>query len=512
MVAEISTATRTEVLEAILGRYGEASKRDKTRMLNEFVAMVGCHRKHAVSLLGQSDESVERKIPRGRRIYDEAVRQALIVVWEASDRICGKRLKAALPSMVESLERHGHLDLDPGVRERLFSASASTMDRLLRPVREQAGSRRRLKRRRKMGSRVPVRTFMDWNEPSPGYLEIDLVAHGGGGVSRAFIHSLVATDVCSGWTEAVPLLAREQSLVVEGLEAISNAFPVPVRGIDSDNDSVFINETLVGYCEENEIEFTRSRAYRKNDQAWIEQKNGSVIRRFVGHERHSGAVAGQTMAHLYGAVRLYVNYFQPSFQLLTKSRNGGSVTKRYSKPATPCDRLLDRDDVSEETKLGLRKSRSELDPVSLLHTIRASQSALAAVGSLESGSIPDGESLDSFLSQLPDLWRQGEVRPTHARRAQAARGWRTRPDPFEGVWCEVLSWLQQQPDAPAAALMDRLIWHYPDRYSRRQLRTLQRRVSQWRGVMAKQLVYASAESSGANSEERPIDIGPVGVN
>ena len=123
--------------------------------------------------------------------------------------------------------------------------------------------------------------------------------------------------------------------------------PVPVRGIDSDNDSVFINETLVGYCEENEIEFTRSRAYRKNDQAWIEQKNGSVIRRFVGHERHSGAVAGQTMAYLYGAMRLYVNYFQPSFQLLTKSRNGGSVTKRYSNPATPCDRLLARDDVSE---------------------------------------------------------------------------------------------------------------------------------------------------------------------
>ena len=240
--------------------------------------------------------------------------------------------------MVRSLERHGHLDLDSDVRERLFSASASTMDRLLRPVREQAGSRRRLKKRRKMGSRVPVRTFMDWNEPGPGYLEIDLVAHGGGAVSGAFIHSLVATDISSGWTEAVPLLAREQSLVVEGLEAISGVFPVPVRGIDSDNDSVFINETLVGYCEENEIEFTRSRAYRKNDQAWIEQKNGSVIRRFVGHERHSGAVAGQTMAHLYGAVRLYVNYFQPSFQLLAKSRNGGSVTKRYSKPATPCAR------------------------------------------------------------------------------------------------------------------------------------------------------------------------------
>ena len=174
MVGEISTATRTEVLGAIRSRYRKASKRDKSRMLDEFVSMAGCHRKHAVRLLGEHEPSTGRSVPRGRRIYDEAVRQALIVVWEASDRSCGKRLKAALPSMVESLERHGHLDLDPDVRERLFSASASTMDRLLRPVREQAGSRRRLKKRRKMGSRVPVRTFMDWNEPGPGYLEIDL--------------------------------------------------------------------------------------------------------------------------------------------------------------------------------------------------------------------------------------------------------------------------------------------------------------------------------------------------
>ena len=225
MVGEISTATRTEVLGAIRIRYREASKRDKSRMLDEFVALTGCHRKHAVRLLNQrGQQSPKRTVPRGKRIYDEAVRQALSVVWETSDRICGKRLKAALPSMVESLERHGHLDLDPDVRERLFSASASTIDRLLRPVREQAGSRRRLKRRRKMGSRVLVRTFTDWNEPTPGYLEIDLVAHNGGVASGTFIHSLVVTDVSSGWTEAVPLLAREQSLVVEGLEAISSVF------------------------------------------------------------------------------------------------------------------------------------------------------------------------------------------------------------------------------------------------------------------------------------------------
>ena len=143
MVGEISAATRTEVLRAIRNRYREASKKDKSRMLDEFVAIAGCHRKHAVRLLRQCDEPTVRTVPKGQRIYDEAVKEALTVVWEASDRICGKRLKAVPPSMVEPLERHGHLDLDPGVRLRLFAASAATIDRLLRPIREQAGSRRK---------------------------------------------------------------------------------------------------------------------------------------------------------------------------------------------------------------------------------------------------------------------------------------------------------------------------------------------------------------------------------
>ena len=206
-----------------------------------------------------------------------------------------------------------------------------------------------------------------------------------------------------------------------------------------------------------------------------------------------------------------MNYFQPSFQLLAKSRNGSSVTKRYSKPATPCERLLERDDVSKETKRMLRKGRLELDPVSLLHSIRESQSALAAVGSPKPGSKSDAESLESFLNRLPDLWRQGEVRPTHTRMARGPRTWRTRADPFEGAWCEILSWLQEQPEATAAELMDWLIRRYPERYRRRQLRTLQRTVRQWRGVMAKQLVYASAENRELD-EVRLGDIGPVGVN
>ena len=230
---------------------------------------------------------------------------------------------------------------------------------------------------------IPVRTFADWNVPPPGFLEIDLAVHHGGSWWGSMIHSLVVTDICTGWTEAVPRLAREQSLVVAGLEAIGRQLPFPVKGIDSDNDSVFINDTLTQYCAERGIEFTRSRPYRKNDQAWIEQKNGAVVRHFVGHDRYSGQVAGQTTAHRYGAVRQYVNYFQPSFKLVEKTRHGSRVVKRYSPPATPCDRLIQHDAVSVEMKAALSEYRVKLDPVALLHAVREAQSALAALVSPE---------------------------------------------------------------------------------------------------------------------------------
>ena len=183
----------------------------------------------------------------------------------------------------------------------------------------------------------------------------------------------MATDVCSGWTETVPLLAREQSLAVARLEAIVKQLPFPVLGIDSDNDSVFINDTLTEYCADRSIEFTRSRPYRKNDQAWVEQENGAVIRRFLGHERYSGQVAGQTIAHRHGVMRRYVNYFQPSFKLVKKTRNSSAVTKRYSPPATPCDRVMRHEAVSAEAKAALSERRAELDPVALLHAIREAQ-------------------------------------------------------------------------------------------------------------------------------------------
>ena len=275
MAGGISRMAKQELLATIRDRYRESSKKDKGRILDEFIAVTGHHRKHGIRLLGQSGNAGEKlSMIKGRRIYDEGVREAVTLVWEATDRICGKRLKAALPHLVESMERHGHLDLDLEVRERLLAASAATLDRLLKPVRSTVSGRRRRRRNLSPGRNIPVRTFADWNRPPPGFLEVDLVAHCGDNMGGSFVYSLVATDVCTGWTEAVPLLAREQSLVVTGLEAIGRQLPFPIRGIDSDNDSVFINATLSQYCGERGIEFTRSRPYRKNDQAWIEQKNG----------------------------------------------------------------------------------------------------------------------------------------------------------------------------------------------------------------------------------------------
>jgi Integrase core domain len=462
--------TRHELLEALWERYRNASQGAKTKILDEFVDITGRHRKHAIRLLTRTSPVATAPKPT-RRIYSEAVREALVMLWEAADRICGKRLKVILPGLISARERHGHLALDPTIRGLLLAISPATIDRLLAPVRGASSRRKKRKATSKPSQAIPIRTFADWQEPGPGFLEVDFVAHGGDAMQGTFLGSLVATDVCSGWTEAVPLLAREQSLVVEGLDVIRRPLPVPVRGIDSDNDSAFINETLQEYCKRQQIEFTRSRPYRKNDQAWIEQKNNAVVRRFVGDDRLSGLSAGQCRARLYGVVRLEVNYFQPSFKLLSKTRKGAQVTKRYHKPATPCDRLLAHASVPAAAEETLRGEFARLDPSALLHQIREGQSALVALGSGDLSRGGERESLEEFLAQLPELWRAGEARPTPRSKPPAPRAWRTREDPFEEVGPEILLGLQEEPDSTAKSLMERLHRADPGRYRDEQLRT-----------------------------------------
>lgn len=356
-----------------------------------------------------------------------------------------------------------------------------------------------MKRRRhstkKVSKEIPFKTFSDWKEPTPGYLEIDFVVHGGGSMSGEYLHTLVATDVCTGWIEAVPLLAREQKLVVEGLNRIREEIPMRVLGIDSDNDGAFINETLLSYCQKAGITFTRCRPHHSNDQAWIEQKNGAVIRRMVGHDRYSGIVAGQVLAQLLESVRLYVNFFQPSFKLRERVREGGKVKKTYHPPATPLERLLLRDEINAATKEKLQAQQSRLDPVGLLHRIRQGQAALAALNAGKPVEGPGRESLNEFLAALPLLWEKGEARPTHRKATLSDRYWRTREDPFKSVWTDILMWLQDDPDATAKTLLQKLIVKYPGQYDHKVLRTLQRRVGEWRGSMAHKLVFGGEEKS-----------------
>lgn len=500
MDKRISKASRIELIEALRKRYQRSTKREKSIILDEFVSLTGFHRKHAIRLLTGNKPVIGKSISYGRKIYGEAVKEALIILWEASDRICGKRLKAIMPQMIDSMERCGHIALDPDLREHLLLISASTIDRMLSPVREQAkGRKKKRNSQNKVSKEIPVKTYSDWKEPVPGEVEIDFVVHCGSKSQGGCIHSLVATDVCTGWTEVVPMLAREQTLATEALDVIRNRFPVPIISITSDNDGAFINDTLLEYCKDKNLKFTRSRPYQKNDQAWIEQKNGAVVRRFVGYDRFSGIVAGRLFGRLYYSLRLYVNYFQPSFKLIEKTRDGSRVKKRYSSPMTPAARFLEHALVSEEEKETLRKQLNRIDPLKLLHHIRDTQAALASIISPGRTERPCAD-LEEFLAQLSRLWESGEVRPTHRKPQEVPRDWRTRPDPFEDTWPQILYWLTEDPDIMAKSILERLMLKYPEKYSRGQLRTLQRRVTQWRAVVARELIFAGDDTDEEMAE------------
>jgi len=390
------------------------------------------------------------------------------------------------------MEGHGYMNLDPTVKSLVLSVSAATVDWLLRPFREHASGRKWTRPNRKTRACVKVKTFTEWVDVAPGSLEVDFVAHCGGNLSGAFIHSLVATDVSSGWTEYIPILIREQSLVVETMELLRKRFPFPIVGINTDNDSSFINASLIEYCKSKEITFTRSRPYKKNDQARIEQRNGAIVRRYLGYHRYSGAIACQTISHLYGKVRWYVNMFQPSFKLESKSRIGSKVKKKFHAPQTPYSRLINDPRVSAETKEFLWKELRDKDPLQLLHEIRKTQASLVALSSNDEVSTEQKSSRDDFLSQLPRLWQQGESIPTHQPKPTRMRDYRTRPDPFEGDWTTILEWLQKEPDVAASSLLERLQAAKPEKYADdKKLRTLQRRIGQWRCIMAKQLVVGT---------------------
>ena len=376
---------RREVVSAVAERYRPTKRAEKGRILDELCATTGWHRKHAVRALRQYETvtSYEVGSPREHRgRYDATTKDALTALWEASDRVCGKRLKVMIPTLLPALEQHGRLTLDEADRARVLAISAATIDRLLGDVRVAAsgGRRRRAGFYSAIRREVPIRTFNDWKSPPPGFCEVDMVAHGGTSVAGSFIQTLTMVDVATGWTECLPLVTRDGSLVVEAMKHARSLFPWLLRGVDFDNDSAFMNDVVVPWCREQKLEVTRSRAYKKNDQAFVEQKNGAVVRRLMGYGRFDGVETARLMARLYAAARLYVNFFQPSFKLKEKRREGAKVIKRYHVPSTPCKRALVHPKLAAAVKKRLREQYRTLDPVALLAEIRAAQEELGNLG------------------------------------------------------------------------------------------------------------------------------------
>jgi hypothetical protein len=482
-------ATRKELTRAVAERYRCSNRAEKARILDEFTGVTGFHRKHAMRLL--RDDGGGRAARRvRRRTYDEAERNALALLWEASDRVCGKRLKALLPVLIEAMERHGHLTLAPEIRSKLLAMSASTIDRALQRIREQAGRPRRRAAASALRRSIPIRTSADWGDPAPGFVEADLVAHSGPSARGSFVQTLVLTDIATGWTECAPLLVREQTLLSTVLTELRKQLPFTLLGLDTDNDSVFMNETLKTYCDQANIIFTRCRPYRKNDQAFVEQKNGAVVRRMVGYRRFEGLDAASLLAELYSIVRLFVNFFQPSFKLIGKQRDGARVRKTYGAPATPHQRLAADERTTDTVRARLKEISAGLDPVALLRDIRVLQERLAAladarpVGETSASPLP----IEAFLASLRTAWKDGPTRATDRPIVKVKRG-RRRPDPLLHVTTELQSWFEAEPWRTGSELLSRLQAEYPGAYQDKLLRTIQRRLKTWRGQQANALLF-----------------------
>lgn len=494
-------ATRDELVAAVAARYGLSTRAEKKAILDEFTAVTGLHRKHAMRLL-RSGPGPRETVRPARRTYTDATREALVVIWEASDRVCGKRLKAMLPLLVEGMERHGHLRLDPGVKEQLLAMSSASIDRALLPARESAGRSRRRPPASAVRASIPVRTHQDWDNPPPGFMEADLVLHCGTATKGSYLQTLVLTDIATGWTECAPLLVREQRLLTQVLDEVVKMLPFPLLGLDTDNDSVFMNETLQAWCAEAGVEFTRCRPYRKNDQAWVEQKNGAVVRRIVGYRRLEGLEAAACLGRLYADVRRFVNFYQPSFKLVSKERDGAKVRKRHQAPATPCQRLQAHPQTPSETKSELEGMVQALDPVRLLRDIRSGQTALVAIAD-KVAAAPAGKEdpppLDAFLAGLRTAWQGGEVRPTALPKAKQKRA-RRRPDPFAAVDSQLRDWFLAEPWRTSREFLDRLQGEHPGRYPDGQIRTLQRRLKIWRMEHAHALVFGSGNKLDAHAD------------
>jgi len=380
-------AERKAVTAATRSRYQRASKKEKGKILDEFIELTGYHRVYARSVLGTVERKIvrdqQRRVPgpasrKSRKVYDQQVLVVLRQVWVILDYICGKRLVAIMPEVLGRLEYFEELKIEPEIRAKLLRISAATIDRLLRAERRkhELRGRGRTKPGTLLKKQIPLRTFSEWNEQQPGFVEIDLVGHDGGLLQGEHLYTLDMTDVYSGWTEVQAVQNKAQVWVFAALKQLRARLPFPLQGIDSDNGSEFINADLLEYCQQQQLTFTRSRPYRKNDNCYVEQKNYTVVRRHVGYQRLAGEQQLTIVNELYQHLRLYTNFFQPQMKLKHKERRGSQVKKTYDVPQTPYQRLQQSSYLSAAGKRRLKAEYARLNPAELKRQIERLQGKL----------------------------------------------------------------------------------------------------------------------------------------
>ena len=347
---------------------------------------------------------------------------------------------------------------------------------------------------------VPIRTFSDWEDVGPGFMEMDIVVHCGTKTVGTFLHSLVLTDVASGWTECLAIPVREQTLIVEAITGLRRRLPFPLLGLDTDNDSAFMNDIVVPWCRAQKIEVTRSRAYKKNDQAFVEQKNGAVVRRLVGYGRFDGVEMTRVLERLYAASRLHTNFFQPSFKLKDKRREGAKVIKRYHVPATPYERALAHPRLSKLVKRRLRELYRTLDPVALLAEMRAAQAELgtrvnARAGKLTAAANPTAPITNAaaFAKRLGNDVHLGEQRIIHRRMRRPYKTRMRMPSMLDPHLADIEGWLAAEPRLTALAILGRLAERCPEQFGPPQHTVVQRMLRSLRRKAAEMIIQHPAD-------------------
>jgi hypothetical protein len=490
----MSYQAKRELLLQMAPRYREASSRFKEVILDEFVAATGYARKYAIRLLNHpSDQKLTITRPRPPH-YGPEIQHALHLAWTAANHICAKRLVPFLPTLVTSLERHGHLHLSEQGRADLLSMSPAMADRILQPYRKQ--ERHGISTTRSgtlLKKQIPVRTFNDWNETKPGFMEADLVAHCGTHADGSYLYTLTLTDIPSGWTECLPLLNRGESAVVAALKRVQQLLPFPLLGIDTDNGAEFINVERLSFCEQEQLTFTRGRPRRSNDQCYVEQKNGQIVRQVVGYDRFEGEFAYRQLTELYRALRVYVNCFQPSMKLQAKEREGRKVRRTYDQAQTPMQRLLASSILSPQKQQELLRITEALDPLRLLtqlehlqkalwrHAVTSASEPAASTAPLQFSvqqCTEENVPVDGLPHTPPSLLKR--ARKKKYQKTGRPHDWRTRKDPFEGEWEQITSWLLAHPELTGVDIFHRLEQVSPGRYRPTQVRTLQRGLSRLR--------------------------------